>query len=157
MYKTGVGLTYYSGYAIMSIIARFRRFCLENNSRYFSNNRSTLRSDCLKKINKLVVTNVIMCMLLVAEIALLAINLGMPAGVMAAFAALASVLWHLARPCNETKIAMICCTGYVLAIVGGLLVETRFPGHGVDFGLFFGGVTIIAQIVLSLTRDEGKT
>lgn len=111
----------------------------------------------MKKINKLVVTNVIMCVLLVTEIALLAINLGMPAGVMAAFAALASVLWYLARPCSETKIATICCTGYALAIVGGLLVGTRFPGHGVDFGLFFGGVTMITQIVLSLTRDESKT
>ena len=98
-----------------------------------------------------------MCVLLVAEIALLAINLSMLAGIMAAFAALASVIWHLARPCSETKIATICCTGYALAVVGGLLVETRFPGHGVDFGLFFGGVTMITQIVLSLTRDESKT
>lgn len=111
----------------------------------------------MKKINKLVVTNVIMCVLLVAEIALLAINLGMPAGVVAAFAALASVIWYLARPCSESKIAMVCYAGYALAIVGGLLLDARFPGHGVDFGLFFGGVTMITQIVLSLTRDESKT
>ena len=111
----------------------------------------------MKHDKKLAVTNFAMCTLLVAEIALLITGLGLIAGIVAAFAALASVLWYLARPCSETKIATICCTGYALAIVGGLLVGTRFPGHGVDFGLFFGGVTMITQIVLSLTRDESKT
>lgn len=104
----------------------------------------------------LVLTNVIVAALLVAEIALLACGHNIIACILSGAAVVVSVILFIINRGGELAIAMISCVGYALAIIGGLAIEAIFPGQAVNFGLLIGGMTLVMQAVLTLTRSEGR-
>lgn len=104
----------------------------------------------------IVIVNIIICALLVAELAFLASGYGIVASIIAGVAAAAAIALFVVNRDGESAIAMIACSGYAIAIISGLVVESMYPGQAMGIGLLLGGATMVVQVAMTITRNEGR-
>lgn len=104
----------------------------------------------------LITINVAIIVLLVIELALIACDLMLLAVFMSITVAIISVVIFVLNRGGESAIAAVANVGYALAITIGGIVYLIWPDEAIVLGFIIGGVTLIAQIFLSVARQQGR-
>lgn len=107
------------------------------------------------KYRELIITEMVICLLLAIEIAIIASGAGLAAGVIAAIVAMFSVAMFVIKRSGVHVIAACANVGYGIAIGSGLVISTNFFHLGLLFGIAVGVATSLAQISLILTYIKG--
>ena len=104
----------------------------------------------------LITINVAIIVLLVIELALIACDLMLLAVFMSITVAIISVVIFVLNRGGESAIAAVANVGYALAITIGGIVYLLWHDEAIVLGFIIGGVTLIAQIFLSVARQQGR-
>ncbi|MEE0887711.1 MAG: hypothetical protein U0L97_00675 [Candidatus Saccharimonadaceae bacterium] len=104
----------------------------------------------------LITINVAIIVLLVIELALIACDLMLLAVFMSITVAIISVVIFVLNRGGESAIAAVANVGYALAITIGGIVYLLWHDEAIVLGFIIGGMSLIAQIFLTVARQQGR-
>ncbi len=104
----------------------------------------------------LITINVAIIVLLVIELALIACDLMLLAVFMSITVAIISVVIFVLNRGGESAIAAVANVGYALAITIGGIIYLLWHDEAIVLGFIIGGMSLIAQIFLTVARQQGR-
>ena len=108
------------------------------------------------KNRELFAVNLAIIALLIIELIIMACDLIALAVVISIAVAIISIVIFMINRGGESAIAALANVGYAIAITIGGIVYLIWPDEAIVLGFIIGGVTLIAQIFLSVTRQQGR-
>ncbi len=109
------------------------------------------------KNKNIIIANMVICLILATELAMLVSGVGVTAAIVATIVAAASLALFIWQRSGEYATAAIANVGYAIAIGTGVVISSiGFDYVSVWFGIIVGIVTILTQVGLSLAYSEGR-